>query len=198
MDADKTFYPRVFKYNFNVHFRHFERYFDVLNMVGRCGISEVWLDCACGSGYGTRLLSDFCSKVIGYDIDTTAVTYAKQHYASRNCLFTDDADTLEENEFDAIISVETIEHVCRKEAKAMLEKMKLWLKNNGRLIMTTPIVPVSNPNPVNPYHCYEYDRDEFLELLTNAGYKCETIKSKQVTFTDDETKEQSIFLCTVK
>lgn len=197
MNADKTFYPTLFKYDFDVHLRHFERYFEVIRNYGKCGAGETWLDCACGSGYGTRLLGEFCSKVVGYDIDDEAVLYARDKYGSGSCLFTSDIESIGHGCFDLIASIETIEHVAPSTAADLLDKMRSWLKQTGYLIITTPIVPKSNPEPVNPFHEYEYDMNEFCELLKRTGFIIRKIDSRKVRFTDGETKEQVLFVCSV-
>ena len=72
------------------------------------------LDLACGIGYGSRILADkLHCLVTGVDIDKGAIEYAKNHYNGANiehvCA---DARELEfKQNFDAIVSFETIEHI---------------------------------------------------------------------------------------
>ena len=198
MDADKTFYPRLFKYPFDVHFRHFSRYFNVIKLIDTLGRGERWLDCACGSGYGTHLLSEFCDEITGFDIDSEAIAYARRRYETENCIFASEPAEILPNHYDCIISIETIEHVSRNEAGELLQLMKNWLKETGVLAITTPIVPTSNPNPSNPYHLYEYDMEEFCDLLKQSGFHIEHIETERVTFTDNETKDQAMFRCKVR
>lgn len=97
-----------------LHFaRSIERYKRAIELCQQKG--GLWLDAACGSGYGTELISRVADYVIGIDIDDTTIKYAQKHYGSSNIQFrVGDVLNLEfdvECMFDAIISVETIEHV---------------------------------------------------------------------------------------
>lgn len=195
MTADKTFYPQLLGYPFEVHFRHFCRYFNAIKLIDKCGKNEQWLDCACGSGYGSRLLSEFGAQVTGFDIDTEAIAHARQHYGTSRCIFTADEQNLTADYFACIISIETIEHVSRTEASVLLAKMKTWLTASGTLIITTPLGSIPNPNPQNPHHRYEYDMSEFCELLKRSGLTIEYVTTERVRFTDHETKDQATFRC---
>ena len=195
MVADENFYPSLFKYDFKIHLRHYQRYFESLELLNRYGKRETWLDCACGSGYGTRLLGDFCENIIGFDIDETAIGHAKEKYENEKCIFTSDPEIIKNEQFSVIFSIETIEHMIPSDGLIMLTNMRKWLRGNGYLAITTPIVPVSNPYPINPFHNYEYDLEEFSELLFKSGFNISNYSSKKVVFTDGEEKQQTIFLC---
>src|SRR5258706_11029062 len=42
------------------------------------------LDYGCGSGYGTALISDACSQIIGADVSLEAIAHAKDHFSAPN------------------------------------------------------------------------------------------------------------------
>src|SRR4051794_13496591 len=62
------------------------------------------LDCACGVGYGSRLLAREAPEnpvVIGVDIDADAITYAKEFYqADRVSFICADGTTIDGEPFD--------------------------------------------------------------------------------------------------
>lgn len=197
MAADENFLPRRFIYEFAVHYRHFERYMYALQLLGKIGKHETWLDCACGSGYGSHLLSGFAETVIGYDIKLEAVDYANTQYSHSGCVFYSDLERFASIQFDVVISVETIEHMPRSAAVPFLTRIKQQMKKEAVLVITTPLVRVSNPNPANPYHQYEYSYNDFLIVLQDAGFEVNDFLTNTVQFTDGETKEQGYFRCVI-
>ena len=198
MKADENFFPRKFEYPFPVHFRHLRRYLDAIELIGKIGRDERWLDCACGSGYGTRLLADFAEHVVGYDRNDSVIDYARKYYGSPFCSFTADRNSLSPASFSVAFSIETIEHIERWNASEFLKMIRGLLLNDGRLVITTPLVPKSNPQPINPFHLYEYSDNEFCRLLGDAGFSIQEKKSYRVVFTDGEEKEQAYYRCGVR
>lgn len=197
MKADENFSPRRFDYDFSVHYRHFERYMQAIKVLGRLGKNQTWLDCACGTGYGSQLLSGFADRVVGYDINTEAIAEAKANSCHDRCLFYADKHHIAQMVFDAVISVETIEHMARADAVPFLQFLQGLMKESALLVITTPLVPLSNPNPTNPFHFYEYCHDEFVSVLEESGFRVDHCIKHEVTFTDGETKEQGVFRCLV-
>ena len=121
MAADERFYPKELDMDFSPFMRHYERYMQCAKLIERIGKHETWLDCACGSGYGTHFLSNFCEKVIGYDISNAAIEYATQTYSSDRTSFTSNLDELSNTKFNSIISIETIEHMEEGDAPKFLK-----------------------------------------------------------------------------
>lgn len=190
--ADENFFPKRFVYDIDTHHRHFDRYLDALGLLGRLGPEECWLDCACGSGYGTRLLSDFCAAIKGYDINREVVKYAHKNYGGPNCTFTDQMPT---KPVDVIFCIETIEHMKREAAPLFLENLAKLLKKGGELVVSTPLVPQSTQETANPFHLYEYSLSDLTHLLENCGFQVCDQKLHKVAFTDGETKTQGVLLC---
>ena len=195
MTANENFFSRKFEYDFEVHYRHYQRYMQALQLVGSVGKNERWLDCACGSGYGTQLLAGFAESVVGYDINREALHYAKQHHEHEYCTFIGKREKLLQYTFDTVVSIETIEHMARDKAVPFLKMLHQILKENGVLAITTPLVPESNPQPTNPFHKYEYSYKEFVSILAEAHFHIDLHKEEMVTFTDEETKSQAYFRC---
>ncbi len=132
------------------------------------------LDCACGIGYGTLMLSNATkAKVTGVDIDEGAINYALQYYCNQNTEFLcQDARLLDfkDEVYDAIISFETIEHVPFDQE--LIKSFHQWLKPGGQLICSTPnqdTLPFSQEK--FPYHIKHYSNDELTNLLKSAGFQ---------------------------
>ena len=191
---DERFEPMAFNIPFKSFLRHFERYFKCVELLGKVGKNEKWLDCACGTGYGTNLLTNFASNVVGYDINKEAVEYANKSYKTQNCSFTYNLNFYEEC-FDTIISVETVEHMPIEDAKGFLNTLKKSLKQEGSMIITTPIVKNTNNNPTNKFHFVEYSDDDFRQLLSEQGFEVLESNFIKTTFTDGETKDQGYYKC---
>lgn len=196
--ADERFDPSRFEIPFDPFYRHYLRYFTCLEMIGKLGIDEHWLDCASGTGYGTYFLSNFTSKITGYDIDKETVLDARARYKKNNLKFEYEDIKIKKRKYDIVFSIETIEHIDKKEGQKFLEKLFNCLDASGRLIITTPIVSKTNINPTNPFHVIEYDKEEFIELLNTVGLEVISEKYVETLFTDNELKNQGYFLCKTK
>lgn len=127
------------------------------------------LDCACGSGYGSKLLKERASKIIGVDISKEAISYAEDHYKDENIEFFEksiDDLAFEDNYFDVGVSIETIEHVSNDVASKFLKKLASWVKPGGIIVISSPMLRYVDGKPyiTNPYHINEMPRSEFLEL----------------------------------
>ena len=192
--ADERFMPREFNIPFDPFMRHFERYFTIVKMLGHTGKNEKWLDCACGTGYGTNLLTNFVEHVVGYDIDKETIYYANQNYRNDYCHFTSDISHYR-TFFDTVISVETVEHMPQENAKVFLSSLYGCLNSNGCLMITTPIVKQTNRNPINEFHSIEYSDKDFISLLQDAGFEVIEKNFVETTFTDGETKDQGYYKC---
>jgi 2-polyprenyl-3-methyl-5-hydroxy-6-metoxy-1,4-benzoquinol methylase len=136
------------------------------------------LDIACGAGMGSYTLAKEgnAESVIGGDIDGEAVRYAKHRYKHPHVSFAEiDGLKLEfSNEFDVIVSFETIEHIVHFEK--FLENIWRALKQGGRFIVSTPISfqPLDS-KPLNPYHTQEWGFTQFHDVLKKANFDIEKI-----------------------
>lgn len=197
MKADERFYPKDLKIDFDSHKRHYERYFKSLEIMGQLGNGETWLDCACGSGYGTSLLSNFTSKIYGYDISKQAIEGATSLYGCKNITFTEKLEEIEQSSIDRVFSIETIEHMPESDATNYLLTLKKLMKPAAKMVITTPIVEKTCRSPKNIFHYIEYCHKDFIILLTQAGFSVKLTKFISTVFTDGETKDQGYYLCEV-
>jgi len=155
---------------------HKDRYKFAANELKTLGCSSgVLVDSACGTGYGTRILSDILKlKVFGLDIDPRAVLYANNKYSSPKTIFSVgdllNNKSFEPSSIDYFVSFETIEHV--PEPIKILGNISKWLKRDGVLIISTP-----NKWGLTPFHFFDYDYKSFMEHLS-MFFKVESMYSQ--------------------
>jgi 2-polyprenyl-3-methyl-5-hydroxy-6-metoxy-1,4-benzoquinol methylase len=135
------------------------------------------LDFGCGSGYGTHMLSENAKSIVGVDISSEAVDYAKKEYNSSNLSFMTISE-LGNEKFDVITSFQVIEHVPNDhEYTAKLSKL---LNPGGILIISTP--DKKNrlfkyiQQPWNIFHLKEYTPESLKKLLVKHFKKVEILK----------------------
>lgn len=123
------------------------------------------LDIACGSGYGTyELVNAGAKRIVGVDISEESITYARNRYRHNKIEYiSGDARKipLEDNQFDVIVSFETIEHF--KEHDKFLKEIIRVSKKNSILIISTPNSKVYEKG--NMFHKKELDLKNFKCLL---------------------------------
>lgn len=147
------------------------------------------LDCACGSGYGSDILKNFCSRVIGIDIDQNAVDFANSQYKSEHLNYICGdirviSDTLPK--MDTVICLETLEHV--PDPRILLDGFMKVLKEDGQFIVSTPVRESSRENPLNCYHVLEYSSADLRRVLNHYFYQVDVYLQDQSKFyrIDDE------------
>lgn len=131
------------------------------------------LDVATGNGYGAYELitRGKALKVIGLDQSQEAVSFASRKYRHLNLFFQKglaEKMDFEDDFFDLVVSMETIEHV--QNYQSFLKEVKRVLRPNGLFIVSTP-----NKNatlrgalinkPLNPYHFKEFTKKKLRKTL---------------------------------
>ncbi|WP_369753175.1 class I SAM-dependent methyltransferase [Flavobacterium sp. WC2409] len=157
------------------HFKRYEFAKKIITEDSICG------DFACGTGYGSVLISDKASKVIGADIDEEVITAIKERYKEKtNITFlNENLLNLKFDELlDTIISFETIEHFTEEDIKLLLKIFAKFLKENGQLIFSTPYKQERSEGAIKlGFHLTFYiDENKINEWLNEAGFKTESIK----------------------
>ena len=121
------------------------------------------LDLACGVGYGTALLSEDprINAAVGVDIDQAAIRYAKEHYHRKNATYvcSEALDFRPNQQFDNIVSLETIEHV--DDPQAFLAHLVSLLAPAGHLIASVPVTPSVD---ANPHHKSNFSLKKFRQM----------------------------------
>jgi SAM-dependent methyltransferase len=121
-------------------------------------------DLACGEGYGSSLLAREAAEVVGVDADPETVAHARLKYRQPNLRFERSLVEQFAEPCDAIVFLQTIEHVQRPQDLLR------------RFAALAPVVYVSTPNRLtlappgaaksdNPWHLREYTLYEYNELL---------------------------------
>jgi glycosyltransferase involved in cell wall biosynthesis/SAM-dependent methyltransferase len=126
------------------------------------------LDIASGEGYGSALLAQVATSVLGVDISAEAVAHARTAYKRDNLDFVvGDARLLPaaDGSFDVVVSFETIEHYG--EQAQFLAEVRRVLRPEGLFIVSTPDRDNYSPadTEANPYHARELTEEEFRSLL---------------------------------
>jgi len=140
---------------------HIARYRSVSESIA----SKMVLDIACGTGYGSLLMSKTAKKVIGVDISEEAVEYAKANFSGQKVSYLVGSATnipVKDGSVDVVVSLETIEHVDDQET--FLKEVKRVLKPEGNLFISTPN-DKEYPKG-NEFHVREHDRRSFQKLLS--------------------------------
>jgi SAM-dependent methyltransferase len=124
------------------------------------------LDVGCGVGYGTAVMADVATHVVGGDVDEASVAYARRRYARPNVEFTVlDAAALQfgAESFDTVCSFETIEHL--DDPDALVREAARVLRVTGTFLVSTPRAERTTRSPDNPHHRMEFSRDDFVGML---------------------------------
>jgi len=145
--------------------------------------NKVILDIASGEGYGSNLLAQVATKVIGVDISEEAVSFASQKYVRTNLEFkvgSADLIPLPDNCVDVVVSFETLEH--HEKHEEMMQEVKRVLKPDGLMIISTPDKSIYHRrDPDNVYHVKELYVSEF-ESLIKKYFKKSSFLEQRVVF----------------
>jgi 2-polyprenyl-3-methyl-5-hydroxy-6-metoxy-1,4-benzoquinol methylase len=124
------------------------------------------VDMACGEGYGSDVLSRSAASVVGVDANPEAHAHAKARYSRPGLRFERDMVQTFDEPCDAVVFLQTIEHV--EDAGALLEHFKTILNPGGVAYISTPnvltLAPKGAERSGNPWHVHEYRAEEFREL----------------------------------
>jgi len=97
------------------------------------------LELGCSEGIGAAILSEFAQDYIGIDMDTDAILTAEQNWAAAKVRFIeDDFIGKKYGLFDAVISLDVIEHIQPESQKLFFETVINNLLPNGKAVIGTP------------------------------------------------------------
>jgi 2-polyprenyl-3-methyl-5-hydroxy-6-metoxy-1,4-benzoquinol methylase len=124
------------------------------------------IDMACGEGYGSDVLADSAASVVGVDANPEAHEHARLRYVRPNLRFERAVVEGFAEPCDAVVFLQTIEHV--QDPGAILEHFKSMLGSRGTAYVSTPnlltLAPPGAKKSDNPWHVKEYRASEFREL----------------------------------
>lgn len=111
----------------------------VLQMLGTLPAGSVILDAGCGNGYFTRLLSQRGFDVVGVDWEESGIVHARElfpHVRFEVASVYDDLSILFSRHFDAVVSLEVIEHLY--DPRTFAARIRQCLRPSGTFILSTP------------------------------------------------------------
>ncbi|MBD3262477.1 MAG: methyltransferase domain-containing protein [Candidatus Altiarchaeales archaeon] len=138
-------------------------------------------DFACGTGYGSVMLSEIASKVVGADIDSRVVEHIKEMYKDvGNVVFTcEDIRALQHvGIFDMIVSFETIEHLEENDIRKVLKIYHVALKPFGKLVFSVPYMQEDSEiaKKMGFHKTFHINEPKLLAWLNEAGFKLTQIQ----------------------
>ena len=146
----------------------YRRHLAVYEWIGARVIGRRVLDMACGEGYGSEVLSRGATSVTGVDANPEAHEHAKLRYTRQNLRFERGLVEAfgEHHGFDAVVFLQTIEHV--QDPDAVLGHFRALLSDGGSAFVSTPnlltLAPPGAEKSGNPWHIKEYRAREFEAL----------------------------------
>jgi SAM-dependent methyltransferase len=155
----------------------FRRHLTVYEWIAdRCGGLEV-VDMACGEGYGTDVLARRAARVTGVDANPEAHEHARLKYTRPGVRFVSDLVERFEEPCDAVVFLQTIEHV--EDPKAVLDHFREILRPGGIAYVSTPnvltLAPPGAERSDNPWHVREYRAEEFRRLCEGSFERVELL-----------------------
>ena len=124
------------------------------------------VDMACGEGYGTAVLARRAARVTGVDANPEAYEHARRKYSAPGVRFERDLVEGYFEECDAVVFLQTIEHV--QDPAAVLRHLRTLLRPGGAAYVSTPNVETLAPEGAeksdNPWHVREFRHHEFRDL----------------------------------
>lgn len=121
--------------------------------------------------------------VVGVDVCSETVQYARKHYQETNVKFVcADAEQFEwPEQFDVIVSFETIEHVPHPDK--FLERVRSLLVPDGVFLLSVPLGETSH---FDPYHLHSFSQEEVFALLDKMGFLMDGYRCDQCFLTRSE------------
>jgi SAM-dependent methyltransferase len=125
---------------------------------------------ACGEGYGTDVLATRAARVTGVDANPEAHEHARLKYSRPGVRFVRDLVESYSEPCDAIVFLQTIEHL--QDPGAVLDRFRSVLRPGGTAYVSTPnvltLAPEGAEKSGNPWHVREYRAEEFRELCARS------------------------------
>ncbi len=144
----------------------YRRHLVVYEWIAERVLGQRVVDMACGEGYGSDVLARTAAGVVGVDANPEAHEHARLRYVRPNLRFERDLVEGFSEPCDAVVFLQTIEHV--QDPGAILEHFKSMLSPGGVAYVSTPnlltLAPPGADKSDNPWHVHEYRAAEFRQL----------------------------------
>jgi ubiquinone/menaquinone biosynthesis C-methylase UbiE len=185
---DVGYYDAVFHRNQGMQSKWHQLKFDRIRQ--ELGQPSRHLDIACGPGTFIGSLPENISSV-GVDIAAHQIDFAKNAYDRHNAQFqhiSPGAMPFEDSSFDAVTSIELIEHLEQDAVAALLDEARRVMSPRGRIIVSTPdyggVWPVVEwlLNRVGDVsyedqHINKFNKRRLRAALETAGFKNIDVRS---------------------
>jgi 2-polyprenyl-3-methyl-5-hydroxy-6-metoxy-1,4-benzoquinol methylase len=131
------------------------------------------IDMACGEGYGSNMLARTAAGVVGVDANPEAHEHARLRYVRPNLRFVRDLLDSFSEPADAVVFLQTIEHVERpgdvlEHFGSLVAGAQAAGPGRGVVFVSTPnvltLAPKGASRSDNPWHVHEYRAEEFAGL----------------------------------
>ena len=145
----------------------FRRHLAVYEWIAERVAGQDVVDMACGEGYGSAVLARRAARVTGVDANPEAYEHAAAKYTAPGVRFERDLVDRYAAPCDAVVFLQTIEHVEHPAAvlrhfKAMADTVYVSTPN----VLT--LAPEGAEKSDNPWHLKEYRANEFRELCESV------------------------------
>ncbi len=144
----------------------YRRHLIVYEWIAGRVIGKRVIDMACGEGYGSAVLAESAATVVGVDANPEAHEHARLRYVRSNLRFERDLVESFVEPCDAVVFLQTIEHV--EDPGVILEHFKSLIGPGGVAYISTPnlltLAPRGAVKSDNPWHVKEYREEEFRGL----------------------------------
>jgi 2-polyprenyl-3-methyl-5-hydroxy-6-metoxy-1,4-benzoquinol methylase len=141
----------------------FRRHLAVYEWIAERSAGLEMVDMACGEGYGTDVLARRARRVTGVDANPDAYEHARAKYTRPGVRFVRDLIETYIQPCDAVVFLQTIEHV--KQPEQVLAHFKAMAQT---VYVSTPnvltLAPEGAEKSDNPWHLREYRAREFRAL----------------------------------
>ena len=177
------YYDRVFRRGTGVQwFWHHARFRRVAEALPE-RVRSV-LDLGCGPGTFLGSSGRRFESALGLDLAPGQIAYAREHYRREGLEFrAEDVTKLDETErFDAVVSIEVIEHLSASETSSFLRRIFGVLEPGGWVVLTTPnyrslwpllerVVSRLGPVDYRAQHINRFTLDRLERELALAGFE---------------------------
>jgi O-antigen biosynthesis protein len=151
-------------------------------------VSASVLELGCASGYFSKYLKQKNVKVCGVEIEKAAADKAEKWCDKVVVADLENPTKIEIHEkFDYVLLMDVIEHLKNREA--LLLHIPIWLKPNGKLILTTPNIAYisirlklffgnftyTKWGILDETHVHFFTKKTLINLLKEQGYKIDEI-----------------------
>ena len=144
----------------------FQRHVAVYDWVGAQVAGRRVIDMASGEGYGADRLAARAASVVGVEANPDAFEHARLRYTRPNLRFERSMVEVYAEPCDAIVFLQTIEHV--QDPGAVLDHFAAMLAPGGAVFVSTPNVLTlalgGAEHSGNPWHVREYRPEQFRDL----------------------------------